>query len=224
MNYAISIQKFISLCFFFLALGVLSRNSADADLVTFNLTTSAPDASGDELSEFQTVTVDGVTLNVITGSSIPGSDQGARFNANSSTGGVDTIGVTGSGGDSPSALDVAETLTFEFNFSNTLEVSLVSIDLQGVGAAENQDQAFLNIEETQIALGSGVDGFNGTTDNFTFPNPVSLTSGDFINLTAEDQIGVQSIQLQVISPIPEPACSLVISLTAMTALLLRRRF
>lgn len=100
---------------------------------------------------------------------------------------------------------------------------MVSIDLQGVGSAESQDQAFLNIEETQIALGSGVDGFNGNTDNFIFPNPVSLTSGDFINLTAEDQIGVQFIRLQVISAIPEPVSSLVLSLTAISALLLRRR-
>lgn len=223
MKYDISIRRFSGFCFLFLVLGVLFQNSADADLVTFNLTTSAPNALGDELSDFQTVTVDGITLNAIAGSSIPGSNQGAQFNANSSTGGVDTIGVTGSGGDSPSALDVAETLTFEFNFSNTLEVSLVSIDLQGVGSAESQDQAFLNIEETQIALGSGVDGFNGNTDNFIFPNPVSLTSGDFINLTAEDQIGVQFIRLQVISAIPEPVSSLVLSLTAISALLLRRR-
>jgi hypothetical protein len=204
--------------FSFLSL-FLSQSTVSADLVEFDLTT---EGIGGQLSDFQTVTLGGITLNASAESVITGGTD-AVFNANGATGGVDTVGVTGSGGDSPSVIDVSESLTFEFTFSDSLNVILGSIDLQGVGSASTQDQAFLDFDGVQIALGSGVDGFDGTLDTFEFSPPLTLSSGDSIRLTAEDQIGIQAIRLQVTSAVPEPTSSAILLLVAISSGAVRRR-
>jgi hypothetical protein len=198
----------------------------NAGLVTFDLTTSgiagsALDAMSDGTTYLDVGT--GVTISASTTTSLDGA-TGSRLNAVGDGAGVDTLSVTGANGDGASEIDSEETLKFTFTFSSATSIDLVSIDLQGqFGNATQGDQAFVDVADTSTDLFVGAPNYNGNLQVWT-PTGVSITSGQTITFSGEDDFRVQSITFNVPeqTAVPEPS-SLLMFGTALVSILMPRK-
>lgn len=181
---------------------LLLLQSANATPLVLDLTNGG--LAGPALEASGTITDSGVTINATA--------TGGDLNSLSGSFGVD--GPETAATDDSDQIDNAlgEGIEFEFVFSDLL-VEITELDFIGVGAADGDDAILFAINSNApTVLETGVTGFNGSTDVFNPPTPISLSSGDVLTLTAEDVAGIQSITLNV-AAIPEPN-SIVIALLA----------
>lgn len=192
----------------FAVLSIAFQISANASLITFDLRdpSGTGGTAGEALEANGFVTIDGVTLTVAV---TPGfGESSASFNALSSQAGVDTDGVSSATDDSDGIDgDDGEELSFTvtFNGAQISSVSLAEVDLAGVGSASGGDAGLITQNSTLIAtLETGVSGFNGSTDVWTPPSTISVSSGDVFIFGAEANIGIQTITFDV-TAVPEPS-------------------
>ncbi|TWU42224.1 hypothetical protein [Novipirellula artificiosorum] len=181
---------------------VIVASSSDAAVVPFLLLDDADvlNEPADDLEASGSTTLSGLTLSVATSSTITGA-SGSSFNANKTTAGVDSAGVTAGDGDEASELDAGETLTFTVSFSD-LVVALNDVNFIGAGGAS--DSALVTIGGSSFVLVDGLADFNGGTDTWTPSGRIDLASGSTLVFTAEDSYGFQSISFDV-TAVPEPS-------------------
>ena len=176
-------------------------STSDAGVV-FNFLSNGN--AGNTLESSGVFTSNGITVSVSTSTTL--GDLTSTFSSNTISAGVNSGGVSD---DAPNGIDNGESLTLTFTFDSLASVQVASIDLQGVGTANEGDAAFLSVNSgSNIVLETGSDDFNGNPDVFepgAFSSaPIFLTSGQSLTITAEETVSLQNITLEPI-PNPEPA-------------------
>ena len=192
---------------------VLCASPLKGELLTFNMLD--PNGNGNDSAntageQFEngnsSVTISGITLNLSAATTL--GDGTASYNANSTSGGLDSDGAnSGNGGDVASGLDFGETLTLTWTFEQDTTLFLRSLDLTGVGNNDSEtDSALVSIGGGSVTrLGTGAADFNGQTD--VWAPDLQITSGETFVFTAEESFGLQQIIVESFSStaIPEPS-------------------
>jgi hypothetical protein len=140
---------------------------------------------------------------------------GGTFNSN-----VGDFGIDGVSGANDEIDGTVESITI--TFSENIEFNF--IDLGGVGS-EAADGASLTVAGSTISLFSGVSGFNGTTDIYTAPSPITvLTGSDSIVLTGTSATSIFDMEGINITVVPEPGTyALLAGICALGYVMTRRR-
>ena len=194
-----------------LLVALLASSAAQASAQTFfNFgATAGEDTLGSRLNESlgadgltATASLDGIDF-IVTATTTD--DGGARFFANGSIAGVDSLGLGAGDGEARGSIDPFETLTVTFTFDSDTTLELVSIDFFGIGGGP-EDSAIVQIaDDGPIDLFGGVDGFEAETnpdddnnsldDVYTPAEPISISSGDSI-IFSKTSIRTDNYQLQ----------------------------
>ena len=199
-----------------------------AGLVIFDLrdVTGTAGAALDEQPDGTQFTQGGITISAVTTTSLTG-NTGSTYNATGSSGGVDSLGLSGTGSnDANNGIDAEETLKFTFTFSSAVLVELESILLVNqTGDLEDGDQAIVNVAGNTTTLYEGVIGVGtyspDTPDVWTPSDGIFLDSGDMITFGAGNSYGLSNIQFNVTN-VPEPS-SLLMFGTALVSILVPRK-
>lgn len=186
-----------------------------ADIILFDLKDAAGTA-GRALETSGSFTTNGMTITVETESSE--GDLTSSFSANATTAGVNTGGTSL---DQASQLESYELLKFTLSGSGFY---LTSIDFQGVGGTGAGDAALVTVGGVGYKLETGADDFNGSTDLWTPAGGILLASGSLIEIKSENVIGLESLSIETISAIPEPASmGMLVSIAGLAGVIVRRR-